>query len=196
MSRPVRHVRTGLFSAEERSSGVRSAFIPAVPATSVLPRIGDSNVGSARDSDRPVREASRSVKGSLAPVARFSAVGQARPASGNRGVPRMWLIRRWVASLCALFACASPLFAQDGRSLYKGTCAACHDSAVERIPSRETLNAMTPERVLAAMESGPMIAMASRLSASERRAVAEFAATSSPRRCRARAALCCSRCSR
>lgn len=141
-------------------------------------------------------EASRSVKGSLAPVARFSAVGQARPASGNRGVPRMWLIRRWVASLCALFACASPLFAQDGRSLYKGTCAACHDSAVERIPSRETLNAMTPERVLAAMESGPMIAMASRLSASERRAVAEFAATSSPRRCRARAALCCSRCSR
>jgi len=67
-----------------------------------------------------------------------------------------------------------PLFAQDGATLYKSTCATCHDSGAERIPSRETLNEMTPERVLAAMESGPMIAMASRLSTAERHAVAEF----------------------
>ena len=86
----------------------------------------------------------------------------------------MRLIQRCVASLWAVPIWACPLFAQDGATLYKSTCATCHDSGAERIPSRETLNAMTPERVLAAMESGPMIAMASRLSSAERHAVAEF----------------------
>jgi cytochrome c553 len=78
------------------------------------------------------------------------------------------------ASLWVFPIGACPLFAQDGATLYKTTCATCHDSGADRIPSRETLNAMTPERVLAALESGPMIAMASRLSTAERHAVAEF----------------------
>lgn len=86
----------------------------------------------------------------------------------------MRLLERFLASFYALFFCASTLSAQDGEGLYKRTCAACHDSRAERIPTRETLKAMTPERVLATMESGAMIAMASRLSAAERRAVAEF----------------------
>src|SRR5262249_53246847 len=86
----------------------------------------------------------------------------------------MRLIQRCVASLCAFPLWVYPLFAQDGAAIYKSTCATCHDSGVERIPSRETLNAMTPERVLAAMESGPMIAMASRLSTVERHTVAEY----------------------
>jgi polyvinyl alcohol dehydrogenase (cytochrome) len=86
----------------------------------------------------------------------------------------MRLIQRCVATLWAFPIWAYPIFAQDGATLYKSTCATCHDSGAERIPSRETLNAMTPERVLAAMESGPMIAMASRLSTAERHAVAEF----------------------
>ena len=86
----------------------------------------------------------------------------------------MRLIQRCVASLWALPIWATPVFAQDGGTLYRSTCATCHDSGAERVPSRETLNAMTPERVLAAMESGPMVAMASRLSTAERHAVAEF----------------------
>jgi polyvinyl alcohol dehydrogenase (cytochrome) len=86
----------------------------------------------------------------------------------------MRLIQRCVASLWAFPIWAYPVFAQDGATLYKSTCATCHDSGAERIPNRETLNAMTPERVLAAMESGPMIPMASRLSTAERHAVAEF----------------------
>jgi len=45
---------------------------------------------------------------------------------------------------------------------------------VDRAPNREALHAMTPERVLAAMESGPMISMANRQSAAARRAIAEF----------------------
>jgi polyvinyl alcohol dehydrogenase (cytochrome) len=86
----------------------------------------------------------------------------------------MKLLERCAASSCVILFCASILSAQDGEPLYKRTCAACHDSGAERVPGRETLKAMTPERVLAAMESGAMIAMASRLSVGERRAVAEF----------------------
>lgn len=86
----------------------------------------------------------------------------------------MKLLERCAVSSCAVLFFASILSAQDGAALYKRTCAACHDSGAERVPSRESLKAMTPERVLATLESGAMIAMASRLSAAERRAVAEF----------------------
>lgn len=86
----------------------------------------------------------------------------------------MKLLTRCTASSCVILFCASILSAQDGEALYKRTCAACHDSGAERVPSRETLKVMTPERVLAAMESGAMIAMGARLSAAQRRAVAEF----------------------
>jgi len=79
-----------------------------------------------------------------------------------------------MTSCFVLLFCACILSAQDGVALYKKNCALCHDAGVERVPTRETLNAMSPERVLAAMESGAMISMASRLSAAERRAVAEF----------------------
>jgi polyvinyl alcohol dehydrogenase (cytochrome) len=58
--------------------------------------------------------------------------------------------------------------------MYKQSCSACHDTGLERAPSREALRAMSPERVLAAMESGPMISMASRRSAEDRRAIAQF----------------------
>src|SRR5262249_26231850 len=78
-----------------------------------------------------------------------------------------------IASYCfLLFACAAS--AQDGASIYRGSCAVCHDAAVERAPNRESLKAISPERVLAAMESGAMVPMAGRLSAAERRALAEF----------------------
>jgi polyvinyl alcohol dehydrogenase (cytochrome) len=86
----------------------------------------------------------------------------------------MRLLHRCVTSSCALLFCPCLLSAQDGAALYKKNCALCHDARVEHVPNRETLKAMSPERVLAAMESGAMISMASRLSAPERRAVAEF----------------------
>ena len=46
------------------------------------------------------------------------------------------------------------------------------DSTAHRVATR--FREMMPERVLAAMESGPMVTMAVRLAAPERRAVAEF----------------------
>jgi polyvinyl alcohol dehydrogenase (cytochrome) len=63
---------------------------------------------------------------------------------------------------------------QSGESMYKQSCAVCHDGGVERAPRREVLQAMSPERVLAAMETGEMIYMAARWPAARRRAIAEF----------------------
>src|SRR5580658_1610980 len=77
-----------------------------------------------------------------------------------------------------LFSVAS-LLAQapagaDGAAYYQQSCASCHDGGLDRAPSRDTFKAMAPEQVLTAMESGPMISMASRRTAAERRAIAEF----------------------
>jgi polyvinyl alcohol dehydrogenase (cytochrome) len=63
---------------------------------------------------------------------------------------------------------------QNGEQPYKENCASCHDAGADRAPSRDAFRAMSPEAVLAAMETGPMVTMASRSSTSERRAIAEF----------------------
>ncbi len=77
------------------------------------------------------------------------------------------------ASLLLLWS-ASLISAQDGATLYQRSCAPCHDGGADRAPTHEALHAMSAERVLAAMESGPMISMANRRSAADRRAIAEF----------------------
>lgn len=76
--------------------------------------------------------------------------------------------------LTLLLVFAAPLFAEDGATLYGRVCATCHDTGFERAPSREALRAMSPERVLAALESGVMISMTAGRTAIERRAIAEF----------------------
>jgi len=78
------------------------------------------------------------------------------------------------SSLVLLFLSVPPLSADDGATLYKQICASCHEAGVERAPSRQTLRAMSPERVLAALETGAMISMTSARTAVERRAIAEF----------------------
>jgi cytochrome c553 len=64
--------------------------------------------------------------------------------------------------------------ADDGPTLYKQLCASCHEAGTDRAPSRDALRAMTAERVLTAMESGPMLSMAAGRTGVERRAIAEF----------------------
>ena len=82
---------------------------------------------------------------------------------------------RYVAGCVALLlSSAGPLSAQDGATLYKGLCASCHDGGLERAPDRDALRAMSPERVLTALESGAMLSMASSRTGVERRAIAEF----------------------
>jgi len=78
------------------------------------------------------------------------------------------------ASLAFLLLASTAAFAQDGAALYRRDCASCHDMGVDRAPARDALQTMTAERVLAAMESGPMISMASRDNGAERRAIAQY----------------------
>ena len=73
-----------------------------------------------------------------------------------------------------LVAAAGSASADDAPTLYKQLCATCHDAGVGRAPTKDVLQAMTPERVLAAMESGPMLSMAAGRTGVERRAIAEF----------------------
>src|SRR5215831_16336793 len=82
-------------------------------------------------------------------------------------------IRR-ASCVVVLFLFVTPVFGQDGPSVYRAACASCHDAGIDKAPSRAALMAMTPERVLASLESGSMISMTAARSASERRAVAEF----------------------
>ena len=79
-----------------------------------------------------------------------------------------------IALGCLVLLAPVPASADDGPTLYKQLCATCHDSGVGRAPTRDVLQAMTPERVLTAMESGPMLSMASGRTGAERRAIAEF----------------------
>jgi polyvinyl alcohol dehydrogenase (cytochrome) len=65
--------------------------------------------------------------------------------------------------------------AQDGAALYKELCASCHDAAVDRAPSREALRSMSAQRILEALEAGPMVTMTQLRTAAERRAISEFA---------------------
>ena len=64
--------------------------------------------------------------------------------------------------------------AEDGASLYAQLCASCHEAGTDRAPDRATLQAMSPERVLASLESGTMLSMASGRTGVERRVIAEF----------------------
>ena len=80
-----------------------------------------------------------------------------------------------VATGCLLvLGAAWPAAADDGPTLYKQLCASCHDTGSARAPTRDVLQAMTPERVLTALETGAMLSMASGRTGVERRAIAEF----------------------
>jgi polyvinyl alcohol dehydrogenase (cytochrome) len=78
------------------------------------------------------------------------------------------------SAFALLLLSAEPVCAEDGATLYKRICAACHDTGFERAPNRQALRAMSPERVLAALEGGVMVSMTAGRTAVERRAIAEF----------------------
>ncbi len=82
----------------------------------------------------------------------------------------------YFGAAAALLLAAGPAAAQNGAELYQRNCATCHEGGADRAPGRDALRDMTPERVLAAMETGPMVSMANGRTAAERRAIAEFLA--------------------
>src|SRR5215467_2489660 len=88
------------------------------------------------------------------------------------------MIRRVFLVLLSLAAAGSanaqtPTQPPDGNALFQRTCAQCHMGGVNRAPDMDVLRAMSADRVLAAMETGPMISMATARTAAERRAIAE-----------------------
>jgi polyvinyl alcohol dehydrogenase (cytochrome) len=82
-------------------------------------------------------------------------------------------------ALLGIVALAQSPTPPDGQALYQKNCASCHDGGVDRAPDRAAFKTLQPDRVLAAMETGPMISMATGLAAVERRALAEFLAETS-----------------
>jgi polyvinyl alcohol dehydrogenase (cytochrome) len=66
--------------------------------------------------------------------------------------------------------------ASDAAALYAGHCASCHDapSATNRAPSREALQARSPEVVVDALTGGAMRYQGLSLGGADRRALAEF----------------------
>ena len=81
--------------------------------------------------------------------------------------------------LCPLVYLTAQTPAPNAETLYKQGCAQCHEGQLDRAPSRDTFKQMAPQRVLAAMETGPMVSMAVRFNAAQRRVIAEYLTTKS-----------------
>jgi polyvinyl alcohol dehydrogenase (cytochrome) len=79
--------------------------------------------------------------------------------------------RVWGVLICTAALSAQT---QTGEQMYQASCAQCHDAGVGRAPKRDSFRDMSPERVLAAMETGEMVTMGMRWPAEGRRAIAEF----------------------
>ena len=62
--------------------------------------------------------------------------------------------------------------APDGAALYRARCASCHDRSDGRTPPRESLQGLTAQRILRALDFGPMMTIAYALTRAEREAVA------------------------
>jgi len=65
--------------------------------------------------------------------------------------------------------------ATDGAAVYATHCASCHDSGAQRMPSKEALQAMAPDSIVQALESGAMRVLGQwGMDGPERVAVAEY----------------------
>ena len=58
--------------------------------------------------------------------------------------------------VCLLALILPVLSAQDGAAIYKERCASCHDAPAERVPSLQTIKAMSPEAIYMTLTSGVM----------------------------------------
>jgi polyvinyl alcohol dehydrogenase (cytochrome) len=85
-----------------------------------------------------------------------------------------------LASAFVLLGLPATTAAQMGPAIYEATCAGCHEEASARTPGRATLATLTPEQIVAVLESGVMREQGATLSAAERRAVADFVSATAP----------------
>jgi len=92
-------------------------------------------------------------------------------------MPRARLLLAPIALLLVFRATAA---AQVGSAIYEANCAGCHEEANARTPQRATLATLTPEQIVAVLESGVMREQGATLSAAERMAVADFVSATAP----------------
>ncbi len=63
-----------------------------------------------------------------------------------------------------------------GKAVYERACVSCHNGAVKKAPHKDMIGLMTPEAILAVLETGVMQANAAALSPDERKQVSEYLA--------------------
>jgi polyvinyl alcohol dehydrogenase (cytochrome) len=80
----------------------------------------------------------------------------------------------WLGSLWSVLNLTPATLLADGASVYAQRCAACHDQALERAPSRDALRNMSPEMIAMALSAGLMQSQAAGLGGEDIRAVAVF----------------------
>jgi polyvinyl alcohol dehydrogenase (cytochrome) len=72
------------------------------------------------------------------------------------------------------------LISSRGETVFRQTCASCHEPAIGRAPSREQLATFTPERIVESLTSGAMQPMAATLTGPDVRSVATYLAGRQP----------------
>jgi polyvinyl alcohol dehydrogenase (cytochrome) len=86
---------------------------------------------------------------------------------------------RFFAFLAPFALLASSLLAApSGEAVYQKRCAGCHEQVNDRIPPRDSLQKMPSARILRALNSGAMMAIAFTMSGEDRQAVATYLGTS------------------
>lgn len=90
--------------------------------------------------------------------------------------PRVWLP---LLALALGIAGPNPAAAQNasGTEVYARNCANCHDQLNPRIPSKASLQQMPATRIMRALDTGAMMAVAFTMHRDDRRAVAEYLGT-------------------
>jgi polyvinyl alcohol dehydrogenase (cytochrome) len=85
----------------------------------------------------------------------------------------------WALAMSAGVFAQAPARAA-GEAVYQKRCAACHEQISPRIPHREALNKMPAARILRALDSGVMLAVAMTMHRDDRVAVAAYLGTDAP----------------
>lgn len=67
--------------------------------------------------------------------------------------------------------------APTGEEVYKARCSGCHDQVNERVPTKDVLQKMPSTRIVRALDSGAMMAIAFRMNRDDRIAVASYLGT-------------------
>jgi len=75
--------------------------------------------------------------------------------------------------------CVQGFAAPTGEEVYKARCSGCHDQVNERVPPKDALQKMPASRIVRALDSGAMMAIAFRMNRDDRIAVASYLGTNS-----------------